>query len=287
MLGELILLVRWTNTPQLKSEPLSSVCVRWCYTEWPSLFQPLDAVGLGPLSSTACLSTASPPCSGATFVTSSCMDWWGRDCSVEVCQLVTNPYPHHPPKLKEREKEREKYLFLLTQHSWFLNLEIVAMNNHLLKCKDDLESVFKIDDKKKLIIQWLCKKVWQRIIYVWVVWIFFGFFCTDCGMCCHRYCSATHPTDCNVPKFERLRRPSFSQSKSPSIVILLYCYIGIDRLYLGVSWLLLCTDLWLSLVDSSFGAELTEEVPKSQYGAPWVIVKCTEEVEKWCRNHRK
>ncbi|XP_078319578.1 phosphatidylinositol 3-kinase regulatory subunit alpha-like isoform X2 [Crassostrea virginica] len=76
-----------------------------------------------------------------------------------------------------------------------------------------------------------------------------GLQCRDCGMCCHRYCSATHPTDCNVPKFERLRRPSFSQN-------------------------------------SSFGAELTEEVPKSQYGAPWVVVKCTEEVEKWCRNHK-
>ncbi|XP_062575749.1 phosphatidylinositol 3-kinase regulatory subunit alpha-like isoform X2 [Saccostrea cucullata] len=76
-----------------------------------------------------------------------------------------------------------------------------------------------------------------------------GLQCRECGMCCHRYCSATHQTECNVPKLERLRRPSFSQN-------------------------------------SSFGAELSEEVPKSQYGAPWVVVKCTEEVEKWCRNHQ-
>lgn len=49
----------------------------------------------------------------------------------------------------------------------------------------------------------------------------------------------------------------------------------------------LLTFLLIFGIDSSFGAELTEEVPKSQYGAPWVVVKCTEEVEKWCRNHSK
>nr|QCW06539.1 phosphatidylinositol 3-kinase regulatory subunit alpha-like protein [Pinctada imbricata] len=76
-----------------------------------------------------------------------------------------------------------------------------------------------------------------------------GLQCRECGLCCHRYCSATHQSECSVPKLERIRRPSFSQN-------------------------------------SSFGADLTEEASKSQYEAPWVIVKCADEIEKWCHNHQ-
>lgn len=39
-------------------------------------------------------------------------------------------------------------------------------------------------------------------------------FIPECGMCSHRYCSSSRTSECNVPKLERLRRPSFTQSKS-------------------------------------------------------------------------
>ncbi|CAL1540645.1 unnamed protein product [Lymnaea stagnalis] len=76
-----------------------------------------------------------------------------------------------------------------------------------------------------------------------------GLQCRECGMCCHRFCHAQRPTECNVPMLERLRRPSFTSS-----------YI--------------------------FGSELTDEVDKSCMEAPWVLVKCVEEIEKWCKQHK-
>ena len=36
---------------------------------------------------------------------------------------------------------------------------------------------------------------------------------SECGLCCHQFCSSQQPTQCNVPKLERLRRPSFTQSE--------------------------------------------------------------------------
>ncbi|XP_059145678.1 phosphatidylinositol 3-kinase regulatory subunit gamma-like isoform X2 [Physella acuta] len=76
-----------------------------------------------------------------------------------------------------------------------------------------------------------------------------GLQCRECGMCCHRFCHAQRPTECNVPVLERLRRPSFTSN-------------------------------------SVFGSELTDEVEKSCMEAPWVIVKCVEEIEKWCKIHK-
>ncbi|XP_041359629.1 phosphatidylinositol 3-kinase regulatory subunit alpha-like [Gigantopelta aegis] len=77
-----------------------------------------------------------------------------------------------------------------------------------------------------------------------------GLQCRECGLCCHRFCSATHPTECNVPKLEHLRRPSFSQF-------------------------------------AVFGSDLTEEVQKSHcQGAPFVVAKCIEEIELWCQEHQ-
>ncbi|KAL5021938.1 hypothetical protein ScPMuIL_001093, partial [Solemya velum] len=72
-----------------------------------------------------------------------------------------------------------------------------------------------------------------------------GLQCRECGLCCHRYCKATKTTECNVPKLERVRRPSFTQN-------------------------------------SVFGTELSEEVLNSQHEVPLVILRCTEEIEKWC-----
>lgn len=71
-----------------------------------------------------------------------------------------------------------------------------------------------------------------------------GLQCRECGMCCHRYCSASRQSECSVPKLERLRRPSFT-------------------------------------INSVFGEDLSEETE-----TPWVISKCTEEIEKWCENHQ-
>ncbi|GFS13479.1 phosphatidylinositol 3-kinase regulatory subunit alpha [Elysia marginata] len=76
-----------------------------------------------------------------------------------------------------------------------------------------------------------------------------GLQCRECGMCCHRFCHAQRPTECNVPMLERLRRPSFTSN-------------------------------------SIFGAELTEEYDRSRMEAPWVLVKCVEEIEKWCKLHK-
>ncbi|XP_021350181.1 phosphatidylinositol 3-kinase regulatory subunit alpha-like [Mizuhopecten yessoensis] len=76
-----------------------------------------------------------------------------------------------------------------------------------------------------------------------------GLQCRECGMCSHRYCSSSRTSECNVPKIDRLRRPSFTQN-------------------------------------SSFGAELGEEVSKCHLEAPWIIVKCTEVIEKWCVDHK-
>ncbi|CAG5120823.1 unnamed protein product, partial [Candidula unifasciata] len=36
-----------------------------------------------------------------------------------------------------------------------------------------------------------------------------GLQCRECGMCCHRFCHAQRPTECNVPQLERVRRQSF------------------------------------------------------------------------------
>ncbi|XP_055885499.1 phosphatidylinositol 3-kinase regulatory subunit alpha-like isoform X4 [Biomphalaria glabrata] len=76
-----------------------------------------------------------------------------------------------------------------------------------------------------------------------------GLQCRECGMCCHRFCHAQRPTECDVLKLERLRRPSFTSN-------------------------------------SVFGSELTEEVEKSCMEAPWVVVKCVQEIEKWCMMHK-
>jgi len=76
-----------------------------------------------------------------------------------------------------------------------------------------------------------------------------GLQCRECGMCCHRFCIAQRPTECNVPALERIRRPSFSSN-------------------------------------SVFGSELTEEVARSCSEAPVVIKKCLEEIENWCKTHR-
>ncbi|KAK7479856.1 hypothetical protein BaRGS_00028936, partial [Batillaria attramentaria] len=76
-----------------------------------------------------------------------------------------------------------------------------------------------------------------------------GLQCRECGLCCHQFCSAQRPTECNVPKLERLRRPSFTQN-------------------------------------AVFGSELTEEVEKSRMEAPWVVIKCVQEIEQWCKEHK-
>ncbi|KAK3607153.1 hypothetical protein CHS0354_005281 [Potamilus streckersoni] len=74
-----------------------------------------------------------------------------------------------------------------------------------------------------------------------------GVQCRDCGICSHRLCSATKPTDCSsTPK--RVRRPSFTQN-------------------------------------AVFGADLSEEISRGPGDLPWVMVKCIDEVEKWCRQH--
>lgn len=76
-----------------------------------------------------------------------------------------------------------------------------------------------------------------------------GLQCRECGLCCHQFCSAQRPTECSVPKLERLRRPSFAQN-------------------------------------AVFGSDLAEEVEKSRMEAPWVVVKCVQEIEQWCREHK-
>ncbi|XP_076102045.1 phosphatidylinositol 3-kinase regulatory subunit alpha-like isoform X1 [Mytilus galloprovincialis] len=76
-----------------------------------------------------------------------------------------------------------------------------------------------------------------------------GLQCRECGMCCHRYCSSSRQSECSVPKIERLRRPSFT-------------------------------------INSVFGEDLAEEIGKNNTETPWVISKCTEEIEKWCENHQ-
>ncbi|BFY99582.1 hypothetical protein BsWGS_02622 [Bradybaena similaris] len=76
-----------------------------------------------------------------------------------------------------------------------------------------------------------------------------GLQCRECGMCCHRFCHAQRPTECSVPQLERLRRQSF-------------------------------------VANAVFGNELADEVKKSCMEAPWVLVKCVEEIEKWCKLHK-
>ncbi|XP_050401628.1 phosphatidylinositol 3-kinase regulatory subunit alpha isoform X2 [Patella vulgata] len=75
-----------------------------------------------------------------------------------------------------------------------------------------------------------------------------GLQCRECGLCCHRFCSTTQPTECNVPKLERIRRPSFTQN-------------------------------------SVFGLELSDEVNKSGKEAPLVLMMCVQEIEQWCQEH--
>ena len=41
----------------------------------------------------------------------------------------------------------------------------------------------------------------------------------------------------------------------------------------------------LSISDSVFGADLLEELAKSHTEAPYVVVKCVEEIEKACSHH--
>ncbi|KAL8590212.1 hypothetical protein ACOMHN_010407 [Nucella lapillus] len=89
-----------------------------------------------------------------------------------------------------------------------------------------------------------------------------GLQCRECGLCCHQFCSSQHPTQCssssssssssnNVPRVEqsRQRRPSFTQN-------------------------------------AVFGSELSEEVEKSRMEAPWAVVKCVQEIEQWCIEHK-
>ena len=40
-----------------------------------------------------------------------------------------------------------------------------------------------------------------------------------------------------------------------------------------------------SISDSVFGADLSEELAKSHTEAPFVVVKCVEEIEKACSHH--
>ncbi|XP_070196149.1 phosphatidylinositol 3-kinase regulatory subunit alpha-like [Littorina saxatilis] len=88
----------------------------------------------------------------------------------------------------------------------------------------------------------LCDKLLYGLVHQ-------GLQCRECGLCCHQFCSSQQPTQCNVPKLERLRRPSFTQN-------------------------------------AVFGSELSEEVEKSRMEAPWPIVKCVEEIEQWCQEHK-
>lgn len=39
--------------------------------------------------------------------------------------------------------------------------------------------------------------------------------------------------------------------------------------------------------DGVFGSELAEEVEKSRLEAPWVVIRCVQEIEKWCHEHSK
>ncbi|ESP01235.1 hypothetical protein LOTGIDRAFT_157404, partial [Lottia gigantea] len=75
-----------------------------------------------------------------------------------------------------------------------------------------------------------------------------GLQCRECGLCCHRFCSTSQPTECNVPKLERIRRPSFSHN-------------------------------------SVFGQDLPDEVNKSQKDAPDVLHVFVQEIEQWCQEH--
>lgn len=76
-----------------------------------------------------------------------------------------------------------------------------------------------------------------------------GVQCRECGICSHRYCSSTKPSECaTTPKLERHRRPSFSQN-------------------------------------NIFGADLVEEMTRSHTEAPLVVIKCVEEIEKACSEH--
>ncbi|XP_076440880.1 phosphatidylinositol 3-kinase regulatory subunit alpha-like isoform X2 [Babylonia areolata] len=88
----------------------------------------------------------------------------------------------------------------------------------------------------------LCDKLLYGLVHQ-------GLQCRECGLCCHQFCSAQQPTQCNVPKLERIRRPSFTQN-------------------------------------AVFGSELSEEVEKSRMEAPWAVIKCVQEIEQWCREHK-
>lgn len=39
------------------------------------------------------------------------------------------------------------------------------------------------------------------------------------------------------------------------------------------------------LADAVFGSDLSEEVEKSRMEAPWVVVKCVQEIEQWCQDY--
>lgn len=76
-----------------------------------------------------------------------------------------------------------------------------------------------------------------------------GFQCRVCGFCCHRCCSMMCQSNCNTAKYERIRRPSFSQN-------------------------------------SYFGLDVTEELKRSKLEAPPVVIRCVNEIEKWCSDHK-
>ena len=46
-------------------------------------------------------------------------------------------------------------------------------------------------------------------------------------------------------------------------------------------------ECYCNFIDSVFGEDLSEEIGKSNTETPWVISKCTEEIENWLKNNRK
>ncbi|XP_029649998.1 phosphatidylinositol 3-kinase regulatory subunit alpha isoform X1 [Octopus sinensis] len=76
-----------------------------------------------------------------------------------------------------------------------------------------------------------------------------GFQCRVCGLCCHRRCSKALIISCNPVKYEPIRRGSFTQN-------------------------------------SYFGVDLAEEIQRTSTEAPAVAIRCVQEIEKWCSDHK-
>ncbi|XP_052832107.1 uncharacterized protein LOC106879157 [Octopus bimaculoides] len=76
-----------------------------------------------------------------------------------------------------------------------------------------------------------------------------GFQCRVCGLCCHRRCSKARIISCNPVKYEPIRRGSFTQN-------------------------------------SYFGVDLAEEIQRTSTEAPAVAIRCVQEIEKWCSDHK-